>query len=133
VNSRQERDAAQRFIRLLGIRTPDLRQRVIFLSGGNQQKVALSKWLCTEADILILDEPTRGIDVGAKVEIYEWMNRLTAEGAAILMISSELPEILGMSDRILVLHRGTLSGEFPAAQATQEAILRCALGSYAEA
>jgi ribose transport system ATP-binding protein len=131
MNRRREDEAARRYVRQLGIKTPGLRQRVMFLSGGNQQKVVLSKWLCSEADILILDEPTRGIDVGSKVEIYEWINRLAAEGAAIIMISSELPEILGMSDRILVMRRGTIAGELLADQATQESILQLALGSYA--
>lgn len=131
MDRRREDEAARRYVRQLGIKTPGLHQRVMFLSGGNQQKVVLSKWLCSEADILILDEPTRGIDVGSKVEIYEWINRLAAEGAAIIMISSELPEILGMSDRILVMRRGTVAGELPADQATQESILQLALGSYA--
>jgi ribose transport system ATP-binding protein len=132
MNCRRENEAALKYVRQLAIKTPGLHQRVMFLSGGNQQKVVLSKWLCSEADILILDEPTRGIDVGSKVEIYEWMNRLAAEGAAIIMISSELHEILGMSDRILVMRRGAIAGEFLAHQATQEHILQCALGSCAE-
>jgi ribose transport system ATP-binding protein len=90
--------------------------------------VVLSKWLCSQAELFIFDEPTRGIDVGAKVEIYELMNRLTAGGAAILMISSDLPEILGMSDRILTMCRGSISGELSAAEASQEAVLERALG-----
>jgi ribose transport system ATP-binding protein len=106
-----------------------LNQKVILLSGGNQQKVVLSKWLSGQADILIFDEPTRGIDIGAKVEIYQLMNRLTAEGVGIIMISSELPEILGMSDRILIMHQGRIAGEFAAGEANQEKILQCALGS----
>ena len=89
----------------------------------------LGKWLCTEADILIFDEPTRGIDVGSKVEIYQLMNQLAARGAGILMISSELPEILGMSDRILVMNQGRLAGEFTAAEATQEKLLKAAIAS----
>lgn len=115
----------------LHIKTPGLHQLVVNLSGGNQQKVVLAKWLCCEADILIFDEPTRGIDVGSKVEIYRLINRLAADGKAILMISSELPEILGMSDRILVMNRGRLAGEFTAAEATQEKILHCALAAHA--
>jgi len=103
----------------------------MFLSGGNQQKVVISKWLCCQADILIFDEPTRGIDVGSKVEIYQLMNRLTARGAAIMMISSELPEILGMSDRIMVMSQGRIAGEFSAGEATQEKILHCALEGVA--
>lgn len=128
----EERRTALGYVRKLGIKTPGLRQRVVNLSGGNQQKVVLSKWLCSDAEILILDEPTRGIDVGAKVEIYEWMNRLTSQGTAILMISSELPEILGMSDRILVMRGGRIAGEFRVDDATQEKILGAALGSYAK-
>ena len=103
----------------------------MLLSGGNQQKVVLGKWLAADVDVLILDEPTRGIDVGAKVEIYELMNRLTARGAGILMISSELPEVLGMSDRILVMRQGRIVAEFDAAGATQEQVLRAALGQPA--
>ena len=98
------------------------------LSGGNQQKVVLGKWLAGSARIFIFDEPTRGVDVGAKVEIYNLMNSLTASGAGIIMISSELPELLGMSDRILVMHRGRIHAEFDAASATQEAVLSAALG-----
>jgi ribose transport system ATP-binding protein len=132
MSSKRERQAALTYVRKLGIKTPGVKQKVVFLSGGNQQKVVLSKWLCSEAEILILDEPTRGIDVAAKVEIYEWMNRLTAAGAAILMISSELHEILGMSDRILVMRNGMITGEFVAAEATQEQVLGAAFGSHAE-
>lgn len=125
--AREAAATAQR-ISELRIKTPGAQQRVVNLSGGNQQKVVLGKWLTTEADILIFDEPTRGIDVGAKVEIYQLMNQLAARGAAILMISSELPEILGMSDRILVMHDGRIAGEFAAAEATQEKLLGAALG-----
>jgi ribose transport system ATP-binding protein len=103
-------------------------QAVRLLSGGNQQKVVLGKWLAGDARIFIFDEPTRGVDVGAKVEIYNLMNRLTAAGAAILMISSELPELLGMSDRILVMHRGRIRAEIDAKGATQERVLSAALG-----
>jgi ABC-type sugar transport system ATPase subunit len=115
----------------LRIRAPGLAQPVIGLSGGNQQKVVLGKWLAREADVLIFDEPTRGIDVAAKVDIYELMNRLTERGAAILMISSDLPEILGMSDRILVMHAGRLTAEFPRGAVDQEGVLRAALGTAA--
>jgi len=103
-------------------------QAVRLLSGGNQQKVVLGKWLAGDVRIFIFDEPTRGIDVGAKVEIYHLMNRLTARGAGIIMISSELPELLGMSDRILVMHRGRIRAEIDAADATEERVLRAALG-----
>ncbi|MBN2416931.1 sugar ABC transporter ATP-binding protein [bacterium] len=123
-----EKETAQRFIRELRIRTPGMDRKTLYLSGGNQQKVVLAKWLCSLADILIFDEPTRGIDVGSKVEIYQWMNQLTAAGAAILMISSELPEILGMSDRIIVIHRGRVAAELSSEEATQERILHYAIG-----
>jgi ribose transport system ATP-binding protein len=103
-------------------------QPVRLLSGGNQQKVVLAKWLAGDARIFIFDEPTRGVDVGAKVEIYNLMNRLTDAGAGIIMISSELPELLGMSDRILVMHRGRIRAAFAAADATQERVLTAALG-----
>ena len=93
------------------------------LSGGNQQKVVLGKWLAGDAKIFIFDEPTRGVDVGAKVEIYQLMNRLTGEGAGIMMISSELPELLGMSDRILVMCQGRIQAEFDAAAASEENVL----------
>lgn len=128
MNVEEENREAHRYVKELRIKTPSLNQKVMFLSGGNQQKVVLSKWLCSHADILIFDEPTRGIDVGSKVEIYELMNKLTAKGVAIFMISSELPEILGMSNRILVMHQGRISGQFSSEEATQENILHCALG-----
>jgi ribose transport system ATP-binding protein len=107
-------------------------QAVRLLSGGNQQKVVLGKWLAGQARIFIFDEPTRGVDVGAKVEIYQLMNRLTAAGAGIIMISSELPELLGMSDRILVMHRGRIQAELSGSGATQERVLSAALGLAAE-
>jgi len=123
MDAKAENEAANRYVKDLRIKASNLNQKVMFLSGGNQQKVVLSKWLCSQADIFIFDEPTRGIDVGSKVQIYELMNRLTARGVAIIMISSELPEILGMSDRILVMHRGTITAEFDVDEATQEKIL----------
>ncbi len=128
VRTKEESMAAQRYIADLRIKTQGVNQQTIYLSGGNQQKVVLSKWLCSEADILIFDEPTRGIDVGSKAEIYQMINRLTGSGAAVIMISSELPEIIGISDRILVMHQGKITGEFTAGEATQEKILHCALG-----
>jgi ribose transport system ATP-binding protein len=118
--------AADRFIQALRIRTPSSRQRVVNLSGGNQQKVVLAKWLLTEADIFFFDEPTRGIDVGAKVEVYHLMNELLARGAAIVMISSELPEVLGMSDRILVMREGRIVSELDGRSATQESVMTLA-------
>jgi len=117
-----------KYLQELHIKTPGFKQKVLYLSGGNQQKVVLSKWLCSQTDILIFDEPTRGIDVGAKVEIYKLMNQLAAEGVAIILISSELPEILGMSERILVMHQGSITGELSAEEATPEKILQLALG-----
>jgi ribose transport system ATP-binding protein len=128
VDRARERSLAERWIGELRIRTPGLSTRVVALSGGNQQKVVLGKWLAAGADVLIVDEPTRGIDVGAKMEIYALLDRLAAEGAGILMISSELPEVLGMSDRILVMHRGRVQALLDARSATQERVLHAALG-----
>ena len=128
VSSAAESALADRCVRDLRIKTPSLGQPVRLLSGGNQQKVVLGKWLAAGVDVLIVDEPTRGIDVGAKVEIYELMNRLTAEGKAILMISSELPEVLGMSDRVLVMRGGRIVAEREAARTTQAEVLAFALG-----
>lgn len=128
VKRRKERAAADEYVKSLGVRTPSLEQRVKNLSGGNQQKVVLSKWLLTHSKLLILDEPTRGIDVGAKVEIYQLINRLAAEGIGILMISSELPEVLGMADRILVVRDGRIAGELSREEATQEKIGELAVG-----
>jgi ABC-type sugar transport system ATPase subunit len=112
----------------LALRAASLELEVGALSGGNQQKVALAKWLQTGPRLLLLDEPTRGIDVGAKREIYQLLNHLTGRGLAILLITSELPELLALSDRILVLHRGRLTAEFPREQATPEGILAAAMG-----
>ncbi len=128
VKRREERKAALKFVEDLMIKTPSIEQQVQNLSGGTQQKVVLAKWLFTKSRVLIFDEPTRGIDVGSKVEIYQLMNRLVANGAAIIMISSELPEILGMSDRILVMHEGRIAGELSREEATQEKIMHLATG-----
>ncbi|HQG46485.1 MAG TPA: sugar ABC transporter ATP-binding protein [bacterium] len=128
IRRKAEHAAAANYAGRLHIRALSLGQPVRYLSGGNQQKVVLSKWLCSHAMILLFDEPTRGIDVGAKFEIYHLLNQLAADGAAILMISSELPEILGLSDRILVMCRGRIAAEFPTAAATPEKILSYALG-----
>ena len=104
-------------------------QVVATLSGGNQQKVVLAKWLERNAEALLFDEPTRGIDVGAKYEIYQLMNRLAAQGKAIVMISSELPEVLGMSDRVVVMHEGQVKGEITeVADATQQDVMKLAVG-----
>jgi ABC-type sugar transport system ATPase subunit len=121
---RRERTIAARYVRAMNIDTPSLERPVRLLSGGNQQKIALAKWLCTQSKVLIFDEPTRGIDVGAKVDVYELMNHLTENGVAVLMISSELPEVVAMSDRVLVMRQGTISAAFARDQATQEAIMR---------
>jgi putative multiple sugar transport system ATP-binding protein len=110
----------------MNIKTPSIEQRVSNLSGGNQQKVCLSKWLFVRPDLLILDEPTRGIDVGAKYEIYTIMNQLVAQGMSIIMISSELPEVLGMSDRVYVVSAGRITGELPIAEATPEKVMQFA-------
>jgi len=104
-------------------------QQVQNLSGGNQQKVVLAKWLSQRLDVLILDEPTRGVDVGAKEEIYRLMEVLTSEGLGILMISSELEEVLSMSDRVLVMHEGRITGELPAEQMSEESIMQLATGT----
>ena len=128
-NRRKEVDLAQRYIDSLAIKTAGQNQLAIDLSGGTQQKVVLSKWMATEPRVLIFDEPTRGIDVGAKVEIYKLMNRLARQGMAILMISSELPEILGMSDRIMVMREGRITGILSRAEAAQEKIMELATGA----
>lgn len=122
----QRREAAAVAERLQ-VRMSGLGQHARTLSGGNQQKIVIGKWLLTDARLLILDEPTRGIDVGAKVEIYQLINELTASGRAVLMISSDLPEVLGMSDRVLVMSQGRLAGELPVEAATQDAVMELAL------
>ncbi len=126
VDNNAEIKVANEYKDSLNIKTPSIEQKVQNLSGGNQQKVSLGKWLFVKPDILILDEPTRGIDVGAKYEIYTIMNSLVQQGMSILMISSELPEILGMSDRVYVVSSGKISGELPVAEATQEKIMELA-------
>jgi ABC-type sugar transport system ATPase subunit len=126
VDSNAEIKVANEYRRSLNIKTPSIEQEVKNLSGGNQQKVSLGKWLFVKPDVLILDEPTRGIDVGAKYEIYTLMNELVSEGMSIIMISSELPEILGMSDRVYVVSGGRIAGEMPVEEATQEKIMALA-------
>jgi ribose transport system ATP-binding protein len=123
-----EKSVSERFVKDLSIKTPSISQIVKNLSGGNQQKVVIAKWLFRNADVLMFDEPTRGIDVGAKYAIYELMDQLAAKGAGIIMISSELPEILGMSDRIMVMCQGRISGIMDRDGATQEKILHYAAG-----
>lgn len=126
VNNNAEIKVANEYRESLNIKTPTVEQTVLNLSGGNQQKVSVAKWLFVRPDILILDEPTRGIDVGAKFEIYTIMNRLVKQGLSIIMISSELPEILGMSDRVYIVSSGRISGELPIEEATQEKIMHLA-------
>lgn len=125
---RDEDKQAEQYVKSLKIRTPGIYQLVQFLSGGNQQKVVLAKWLASRSKILIFDEPTRGIDVGAKVEVYNLMNALVQQGAAVIMVSSEMPELLGMSDRIIVMHEGRITAEMTRDEATQEKVLAAAMG-----
>lgn len=117
---------AREYVDSLDIRTPSIEQKVLYLSGGNQQKVSLAKWLYVRPDVMILDEPTRGIDVGAKFEIFTIMNKLVEQGMSIIMISSELPEILGTTDRIYVVSDGRITGELPTEEADQEIVMRYA-------
>ncbi len=128
VRSRHEHATAEAAVRDLRIRTPSVKQLAQNLSGGNQQKIVLAKWLATGARILFLDEPTRGIDVGSKQEIYLLINELAANGVAIVLMSSDLPEVLGLSDRVLVMREGRIAGEFTRADATPERVMACAVG-----
>ncbi len=123
LNLASEWETAEKYRRDLRIQTPSLNRAVLYLSGGNQQKVVLARWLCSESKVLIFDEPTRGIDVGAKAEVFALMNRLTQRGVGIIMISSEMPEILAMADRILVMKGGRFTAEYAADEATQERLL----------
>ena len=127
INENEEIVIANEYKRDLNIKTPSIEQKVRNLSGGNQQKVSLGKWLFVKPGVMILDEPTRGIDVGAKYEIYTIMNSLVAKGMSIIMISSELPEVLGMSDRVYVMSAGKVNGELPIVEATQEKIMELAI------
>lgn len=126
INKKKEAEVAQKYVESLKTKTPSVEQLVVNLSGGNQQKVVIAKWLVKDCDILIFDEPTRGIDVGAKSEIYHLMNELVAEGKSIIMISSEMTEILRMSDRIVVMCEGRKTGEMSIEEATQEKIMHAA-------
>ena len=126
IDANAEIKVANEYKKSLNIKTPSIQQRVSNLSGGNQQKVSLAKWLFVSPNILILDEPTRGIDVGAKFEIYTLMNQLVEQGLSILMISSELPEVLGMSDRVYVMSVGEITGELAVEEANQEKIMHLA-------
>jgi D-xylose transport system ATP-binding protein len=127
-----EAAAGERSMKDLRVKAPTVFTIAGTLSGGNQQKVVLAKWLLTNPKILFLDEPTRGIDVGAKQEIYALINRLASEGLALVLVSSELPEVLGLSDRVLVLHEGRITGEFKRTEATPEAVMACATGHNKE-
>ena len=126
MDSKRCQKTSEEQVKALRIKTPHLEQAALNLSGGNQQKIIIARWVCKDTDILIFDEPTRGIDVGAKLEIYELMNRLVAKGKSIIMISSELPEVLGMCDRILVMRNGRITGELASDDATQEKIMQYA-------
>lgn len=128
IDKKSEQEFVDLLIKRLTIKTESPETHARNLSGGNQQKVVIAKWIGIGPKVLILDEPTRGVDVGAKREIYQLMNELTDRGVAIVMVSSELPEILGMSDRVLVIHEGTLSGELSRNDATQERIMTLATG-----
>jgi ABC-type sugar transport system ATPase subunit len=123
IKNHEERNIADYYVEKLAIKTPGIEQKVQNLSGGNQQKVVISKWLATNPKVLIMDELTRGIDVGAKKEIYSLITALAADGVGIILISSELPEVLGMSDRIIVMHEGVIKGELSRAEATQKLIM----------
>lgn len=127
-NQRKELEEANKYKNALHIQTPSLTSKLAYLSGGNQQKVALAKWLCAECTVLLMDDVSRGIDMGAKVEIYKLMNRITHEGGSIIFIASEMSELLGMCDRIIVVREGRITADIPAEQCTQELILRKATG-----
>jgi ribose transport system ATP-binding protein len=131
INRRGLEDTAQDYVDRLDIRTPHLQQKAMFLSGGNQQKTVVAKWLASEPQVLIMDEPTRGIDVGAKAEVHALMSRLAQAGVGIIMISSELPEILGMSDRVLVMCEGRVAAILDREEVTQETIMAYASGEEA--
>jgi putative multiple sugar transport system ATP-binding protein len=131
INDNMEILKAEEYRKKLNIKSSSILHRVGNLSGGNQQKVMFSKWIFTEPDVLILDEPTRGVDVGAKYEIYTIINELAEAGKPIVMISSELPELLGMCDRIYIMNRGRIVGELPVAEATQENIMHHIMQSNA--
>jgi ribose transport system ATP-binding protein len=128
LNHAQEQSDTAEMVSSLAIKTPNEQQSVQFLSGGNQQKVVIGKWLALKPKLLLLDEPTRGIDVGAKEEIYRLMESLAAEGMAILFVSSEMEEIIGMSDRTLVMHEGRLVGQLSKTELSEESIMRMATG-----
>ncbi|WP_429164559.1 ribose ABC transporter ATP-binding protein RbsA [Aeromonas rivipollensis] len=133
IDGKAERQAVSDYVRLFNIKTPSQDQLIKLLSGGNQQKVAIAKGLLTRPKVLILDEPTRGVDVGAKKEIYQLINQFKKEGMSIILVSSEMPEVLGMSDRILVMHEGRISAEFNTREANQEKLMAAAVGKQWQA
>jgi len=130
INKHTEREKVCEFVEAFNVKTPNLDQEMGNLSGGNQQKVAIAKGLMTNPKVLILDEPTRGVDVGAKKEIYQLINEFKSQGMSIILVSSEMQEVLGMSDRIIVMHEGRITGEFNAGDADQETLLACAVGKH---
>jgi L-arabinose transport system ATP-binding protein len=130
VRRRLERRIVRHYVERLRVRTPSLDQEVGKLSGGNQQKVVLARWLAAKPKVLILDEPTRGVDVGAKAELYRLVDELANDGLGILLISSELPEILGLADRIYVMQNGRITGELPGPGTTEEQVLGLAMADH---
>jgi ribose transport system ATP-binding protein len=129
LNHEAELKIADRAVEQMSIKTPTIEQVARFLSGGNQQKIVLGKWLAMKPKLLMLDEPTRGIDVGAKREIYKLMEKLAGEGMAILFVSSEMEEVLGMADRAYIMHEGRISGELSREELSEESIMHLATGS----
>jgi L-arabinose transport system ATP-binding protein len=127
IRTKAENLRSQEYVQRLAIKTPSLRHKVEYLSGGNQQKVLLARWLMKKLEVIILDEPTRGIDVGAKAEIHRLIDELAKAGLAVIVLTSEMPELLGVSDRVLVMSGGRLTGEFDKSEATQEKILEAAI------
>ena len=128
IHEKTDRSVAQKYVDALEIKTPSVDQLAGNLSGGNQQKVVLAKWMFTDSKVLIFDEPTRGIDVGAKQEIYKLMLELVSQGKVVIMISSDMPELIGMADRIIVLHEGCISGSMEKKEFSQEYIMSLASG-----
>ena len=128
ISGKKDKELAEEYVEKLNIKTPGIKTNTVDLSGGNQQKVILARWLSSKPRILILDEPTRGIDVGAKEEVHKLIRKLAGEGVGILMISSELPEVLSVADRIVVMYEGQISGELDANEATEEKVVQYASG-----
>jgi ribose transport system ATP-binding protein len=130
INHKKEKEAAQQWVDRMNIKTPTINTDAESLSGGNQQKVVLAKWMLTNPKVLIMNEPTRGIDVGAKVEVYKLMEEFCDKGLGIIMISSELPEIIAIADRIITIQEGKITGEFGKSDFSQENLLMAALGEW---